>query len=81
MLDDLKNMATDAWENILNSTDLDEQALAMVEEKIGAENIAQIKQAVADGTIDQNEMVSLAEKIGVPQQVIDMVVKFYQDQK
>lgn len=78
MFDDLKNMASDALGNIMNATDLDEKAIAMLEEKIGKENVEQIKQAVADGKIDEAEMSALAEKLGVPKEIFDLVAKFYQ---
>ncbi len=78
MLDDLKNLATGTLSDLMDMTDLDEKAMAMLEEKFGADKIAEVKAAIADGQIDMNDLENVAEKMGVPKTVIELLTKYLQ---
>lgn len=88
MFDDIKNMAGDVLGNatgasgmigtIVNMTDLDEKAIAALEAEFGKEKVDSIKEAIQDGKVDANEIGRVAEEFGVPETVVQMMLKFYQ---
>ena len=78
MFDNLKNLAGSVLPDLMNLTDLDDKALAMLEEKFGKEKVDEIKQAISDGKIDMNDLENVAEKFGVPKMVIELLIKYIQ---
>jgi len=90
IIDDLTTKATDAVgmvggmggsvvNTVLGMTDLDEQAIAMATEKIGAENVEKLKGMISrlsDGSVTHEDVVATAKDMGVPETAIEMVIKF-----
>lgn len=78
MFDDLKKMATSVLPNVLDLTDLDDKAIAMLEEKFGKENVDEIIAVIKDGKVEMTEIQAMASRFGIPEQATQLLVKFYQ---
>ncbi len=87
IIDDLTAKATDAVgmvggmggsvvNTVLGMTDLDEKAIAMFEEKVGAGKFAEMKAMLADGKISKEEVAKVATEAGVPETMVEMIMKF-----
>ncbi len=84
MLDGLKNMAGDVLQNdsgsvvdtILGATDLDDKVLEKIESEFGKEKVDAIKAAIADGKVDAHDIANVATEFGVPEIVIETILKF-----
>ena len=61
---------------VLGMTDLDEKAIAMFEEKVGAGKFAEMKVMLADGKISKEEIAKIATDAGVPETMVAMIMKF-----
>jgi hypothetical protein len=55
---------------------LDEKAIAMFEEKVGAGKFAEMKAMLADGKMSKEEIAKVAIEAGVPEMMVSMIVKF-----
>jgi hypothetical protein len=86
IIDDIKDKASDMLGSVtgsmggvaqkaLDMTDLDEKAIAMFDEKMGAGKFAEMKQMFADGKITKEEIATMATTAGVPETMIAMVTK------
>jgi hypothetical protein len=63
-------------DTVLGMTDLDEKAIAMFDEKLGAGKFSEMKALLADGKISKEEITKIATEAGVPDMMIEMIVKF-----
>jgi hypothetical protein len=63
-------------DTVLGMTDLDEKAIAMFDEKLGAGKFEEMKALLADGKISKEEISKIATEAGVPEMMIEMIMKF-----
>ncbi len=80
IIDDLKDKASDMFGGVaqkaLDMTDLDEKAIALFNEKVGAGKFEEMKSMLADGKITKEEITAMATQAGVPAEALAMVTKF-----
>ena len=70
------SMVSNAVKMAADATDLDEKAIAMFEEKVGAGKFAEMKAMLADGKITKEEVSKIATDAGVPDSMVSMIMKF-----